>query len=593
MRGRMPISVILLCAGVVASLLLTRGGPIGSHAVAPHQERTSSGPSITPRAVEPPQMPSLPGPERDKYEAAERMVAEGNWRGAQDAYLKILLVNPDDVRAMQGLIAVQRRIAGEDAAALRHRADAYRRALGTGAETPEHYTQASLRLLYIANLMAAAQADAERMAKTPPPGAGAPAGRRTERIAPQPAAVLTGPGRTRTAGTASPAERPAGSHTIPAQAMPQLQPYRAPARVIPPSPVHPGVAPPSPAPARPGPAGPTVPVQTVALERPSGVRSAGTLRMVDCGNEMLGIETGGGLRTFAVTPRTIIYAGMDKLAQFCALKGFVGTRAVVWGTVVGARHTAQRVNVAAVSAYSPSAPRVHQEGGVGRVALVPAPVPGSSAASQNATGDPSWKGGSGVYTEETDRVGIITAKISDAALVVSRGGAVAIAITPGTKVVGLRSAFGAISRFDVVRVRGRSTASGSVIAEVIEVTLIPSGAQLQQLASEFAYASVTDMARRIGGVATVSGAGRLTGNGLEVGANGGVSTGGASVSGGASVGSGGASVSAGASVAAGSTGKGGGVSVGGGTVGAGGVSVGGGSGGSSAAGGDAGGGGKR
>src|SRR5262249_11055762 len=149
----------------VATLLLTRGELIG-----PHHERALPRASTTPRAVEPPQLPSLPGPNLGKYDAAERMVAQGNWRGAQDEYLKILMRNPDDTRAMQGLVMVQRRSARDDAAALRQRAEAFRRAAGTGAETPGHYSQESLQLLFIASLMAAAQSDAERLAKTGPPG---------------------------------------------------------------------------------------------------------------------------------------------------------------------------------------------------------------------------------------------------------------------------------------------------------------------------------------------------------------------------------------------------------------------------------------
>src|SRR5690348_5479203 len=103
MPGRMPLSATLLFACVVATLFLTRAGTI-----APRHEHSVPRPSTVPQAVEPPAIPSLPGPARDRYEAAERMAAQGQLHAAQDAYLGLLLMNPNDTLAMQGLVTVQR-----------------------------------------------------------------------------------------------------------------------------------------------------------------------------------------------------------------------------------------------------------------------------------------------------------------------------------------------------------------------------------------------------------------------------------------------------------------------------------------------------
>lgn len=269
--GGMPLLAILLVAGIVATLFLTRPA-----VMTPHHERRAPGLTAEPRTQEPPGLPSLPGPAGVKYETADRLASQGQWRAAQDEYLKILLMNPGDSRAMQGLVTTQRRITNDDPATLRARAEAYRRAAGGRAETPEHYTLEGFRVLYVANLMAAAQANAARAAKTAARPTEAPVARRIE---PAPAvSVRPGPAKNpamRT--TAVPAH--SGGPAIPAQAVPQLQPYRPPASPSPSRPNAPtGTA-----------GGPAAPRQFVALERPLPERSVGMLQTVDCNGHTFGI----------------------------------------------------------------------------------------------------------------------------------------------------------------------------------------------------------------------------------------------------------------------------------------------------------------
>jgi hypothetical protein len=69
----------------------------------------------------------------------------------------VLLVNPDDQEAMQGLVRVRRLLARNNAAALRRQATTYRRTITQGKETEEHYTAVAMDLLAVASLQAAAE----------------------------------------------------------------------------------------------------------------------------------------------------------------------------------------------------------------------------------------------------------------------------------------------------------------------------------------------------------------------------------------------------------------------------------------------------
>src|SRR3990172_4948331 len=65
---------------------------------------------------------------------AGKLAAAGKLREAQDAYLAVLLVDPNHEAAMRGLVRVVRTMARGDRAALRRQADEYRRAIAGGLD---------------------------------------------------------------------------------------------------------------------------------------------------------------------------------------------------------------------------------------------------------------------------------------------------------------------------------------------------------------------------------------------------------------------------------------------------------------------------
>jgi hypothetical protein len=100
----------------------------------------------------------------DTYGEAQRLAAAGHLREAQDGYLAVLRKHPGNAAAMRGLVAVRRSMAGGDPVLLRQQAAAYRQLAARHADTPEHYSTASMYTLAAANLQAAAAIEAERRA---------------------------------------------------------------------------------------------------------------------------------------------------------------------------------------------------------------------------------------------------------------------------------------------------------------------------------------------------------------------------------------------------------------------------------------------
>jgi hypothetical protein len=101
------------------------------------------------------------------------MLRDGRLMEAQDAYLEILVVTPDDEGAMRGLAAVRRRLALNDPSLLRRQAEAYGQAASQGVEiSGEHYTRAAMALLAEASLRAAEEVEKSQSQKindtTPP-----------------------------------------------------------------------------------------------------------------------------------------------------------------------------------------------------------------------------------------------------------------------------------------------------------------------------------------------------------------------------------------------------------------------------------------
>jgi tetratricopeptide (TPR) repeat protein len=80
----------------------------------------------------------------------------------RDAALGRLLEAPADVETMDSLVRIQRYLAADNSEMLRFGAAVYARAVRAGAQTSEHLTAQAMRLLVLANLLAATQIETQR-----------------------------------------------------------------------------------------------------------------------------------------------------------------------------------------------------------------------------------------------------------------------------------------------------------------------------------------------------------------------------------------------------------------------------------------------
>ncbi len=188
MRAYLPVVVSVLLGAVVGAVLfllpvarqaarpsgapapqVTRQAPVGAVTPKPAPVPTRRAASPSPAAVLPPPTPapvalplaSLPPDSAggdvaaDTLATARALVAAGRLREGQDEYVQVLLIAPDHDAAWRELVAVRRRLAGDDSALLRRQAAAYRRAIARGEETEEHYTVSAMRILAQASVLAA------------------------------------------------------------------------------------------------------------------------------------------------------------------------------------------------------------------------------------------------------------------------------------------------------------------------------------------------------------------------------------------------------------------------------------------------------
>lgn len=113
-----------------------------------------------------PQLPSLATPRTDdastEYKDAWRLLKAGYYRGAERVYLDILDRRPQDPKAMQALVTLQRILASEDPKKLREQAQAYRQASGTRRVAEETYGPREMTLLADASLSALNEITAEQ-----------------------------------------------------------------------------------------------------------------------------------------------------------------------------------------------------------------------------------------------------------------------------------------------------------------------------------------------------------------------------------------------------------------------------------------------
>jgi hypothetical protein len=116
-----------------------------------------------------PDVPSFVVPRREDtskgYAEAWRLLKAGEWRTAEGAYLDIVIRTPQDRKAMQGLVTLQRLLASQNPKRLQEQAEAYRRAIAEGRTAEGRHTPREMELLAEASLLAATEISAEQNLK--------------------------------------------------------------------------------------------------------------------------------------------------------------------------------------------------------------------------------------------------------------------------------------------------------------------------------------------------------------------------------------------------------------------------------------------
>jgi hypothetical protein len=304
-------------------------------------------------------------------------------REEQDKDLAILLQGTRGAdEAMQHLIALQRRSARDNPTLLRRQARAYLDAANRGIETPDHYSANSMRLLAAADLLAALQVEAERVAAHDRRGEGGrlrvyrgpgvaahpaeeesgsraavPPAQRAPK--PQPALATPGPQDGQTGGPqpqggpVPPEKSPPGAPKRPAKPA-QRRPLPSWAAIIQrpfPAKRH------APAPEAPPQAIPTV----VRVESTVYGQRSGKLEAVDCVRGTFLLRDGSQRYSYTTTRGTALYLDSSRLTGDCPLLRFVGSSALVWSTGGAQTNIAGRVTVLQPSKARPPRTPDHRD----------------------------------------------------------------------------------------------------------------------------------------------------------------------------------------------------------------------------------------
>jgi hypothetical protein len=159
MRSIVAFSLSFVLAVTVGSLLLPETPRKAS------QTRPPASP-VSPTLDFLPGLPALVTSHLDdavkQHERAWGLLRAGQYSAAQNAYLQILIRNPQDLRAMQGLVTVQRLLTNQNPQKLYARVQAYRRSIATGQRADGQYALREMKLLIETSLSAAREISAEQ-----------------------------------------------------------------------------------------------------------------------------------------------------------------------------------------------------------------------------------------------------------------------------------------------------------------------------------------------------------------------------------------------------------------------------------------------
>lgn len=291
-------------------------------------------------------------------------------REKQDAYLATLLGsagNNDD--AMQRLVALRRQMAHDNPYLLRQQARAYLDAASHGVETAEHYKPESMRLLAVATLMAAVQAEADHLKARYAEGSPGSPGRFRVFQAPATVSHRTAPeeGQEAPGGV----NHPMSKTKLPVQS---AQPDNR-GKTSAPTPKegasHPRSHPPMPHPIAPARAPGASPKdlqksshraldQPVPKEKPrvrpaaapfdasATSKRSGEIAAVDCQQRSFVLRDGGHRHAYVTTDATVTFVSETRVTGTCPLQGFIGSTAIVWSTEGRSGSIAGRIEVLVV-----------------------------------------------------------------------------------------------------------------------------------------------------------------------------------------------------------------------------------------------------
>ena len=152
--------IVPVLAGVTMALVIY-GSALTERA---HSPRQNGKPNIL--GSPPPQ--GGPNTLQEQHAKAWELLRGGHSREAQDAFLGILDFNPGDQDALQGLVAVRRKMAGDDPGVLRRQSAEYKDAIRRGVDTAEHYTLPAMEALVAASIKAVQEIEALNEATSRP-----------------------------------------------------------------------------------------------------------------------------------------------------------------------------------------------------------------------------------------------------------------------------------------------------------------------------------------------------------------------------------------------------------------------------------------
>ncbi len=242
----------------------------------------------------------------------------------QEEYLRRLLHTPGDEQAMRRLVAVRRRLAGDNPLTLLRQSAASQRAVALGKETGEQYSEDRMKVLALADTRAATEILAEGVRNPGRPSARAESGVSRNTSA--------------TAGASPPrsSTTPVDSHGPKSGAQPSVDPPTA--GMAKANGASPGV---------PDPKQTTFTVSVRSSDLPI-VSSRGNLFGVDCQQRAFMIHSSNGDEEYFAAPNIVMYlrgSQSQKLVDFCGLQHFLGHPVLVWSTVDGHRSISTALSV--------------------------------------------------------------------------------------------------------------------------------------------------------------------------------------------------------------------------------------------------------